>query len=112
VQTFEAWRGEYLTQVAAAWILGCVFVRFLEDNALVEPPMIAGPGERTGQRYWKSSANDVPWLIYDRQLVGREANLYRFHRYSPRSSSLRFRLRSECLNRDGRLGNPREHVMI
>ena len=27
-QLFEAWRGEYLTQVAAAWILGCVFVRF------------------------------------------------------------------------------------
>ncbi len=47
-QTFDDWRGEYLTEVAAAWILGCVFVRFLEDNALVDPPMLAGPGERMG----------------------------------------------------------------
>jgi hypothetical protein len=47
-QTFEAWCAEYLTQVAAAWILGSVFVRFLEDNALIDPPMIAGPGERMG----------------------------------------------------------------
>jgi len=47
-QTFKAWRDEYLTQVAAAWILGSVFVRFLEDNALVDPPMLAGPGERMG----------------------------------------------------------------
>ena len=35
-----------LTQVAVAWILGCVFVRFLEDNALIEPPRLSGPGER------------------------------------------------------------------
>jgi type I restriction-modification system DNA methylase subunit len=44
--TYEAWREDFLTQVAAAWILGCVFVRFLEDNRLVEPPRLSGPGER------------------------------------------------------------------
>lgn len=34
------------TQVAVAWILGCVFVRFLEDNGLVDPPRLSGPGDR------------------------------------------------------------------
>jgi hypothetical protein len=46
---FEAWRDEVLTQAAAAWILGSVFVRFMEDNALVDGPLISGPGERRGR---------------------------------------------------------------
>jgi uncharacterized protein DUF7008/Eco57I restriction-modification methylase len=45
-QAYEAWRDEFITQAAVAWILGCVFVRFLEDNQLIEPPRLAGPGER------------------------------------------------------------------
>ena len=40
------WTEERLNQVAASWVLGCVFVRFLEDNQLVEVPHLAGPGER------------------------------------------------------------------
>ena len=44
--TYNAWREERLTQVAVAWILGCVFVRFLEDNALIDPPRLSGPSER------------------------------------------------------------------
>jgi hypothetical protein len=44
--TYKAWREEELTQVAVAWVLGCVFVRFLEDNELVETPKLAGPGVR------------------------------------------------------------------
>ena len=44
--TYDSWREERLTQVAVAWILGCVFVRFLEDNALVDPPRLSGPGAR------------------------------------------------------------------
>lgn len=43
---YAAWRDDRLTQVAVAWILGCVFVRFLEDNGLVVPPRLSGPGER------------------------------------------------------------------
>ena len=46
---YIAWRNDYLTQVAVAWILGCVFVRFLEDNGLVDPPRLSGPGERRGR---------------------------------------------------------------
>ena len=47
--TYGAWLDEQLTQVAVAWVLACVFVRFLEDNALVEVPKFAGPGA-LGQR--------------------------------------------------------------
>ena len=35
-QAFEVWRDDYLTQVAVAWVLACVFVRYLEDNALID----------------------------------------------------------------------------
>lgn len=45
-QSYETWRADYITQVAAAWVLSCVFARFLEDNRLVDPPTISGPGER------------------------------------------------------------------
>ncbi|RLJ22031.1 BREX-2 system adenine-specific DNA-methyltransferase PglX [bacterium endosymbiont of Escarpia laminata] len=40
---FVAWREAQIIQAAVAWILTCVFVRFLEDNELLEEPMIAGP---------------------------------------------------------------------
>jgi hypothetical protein len=41
--TFEAWREGEITQMAVAWILSCVFARFLEDNFLVDTARIAGP---------------------------------------------------------------------
>ena len=41
--TFETWLGERVTQVAVAWVLATVFVRFCEDNGLIEYPFIAGP---------------------------------------------------------------------
>ena len=37
-QTLEEWRADAITQQAVAWVLSCVFVRFLEDNRLVDPP--------------------------------------------------------------------------
>ncbi len=42
---FIAWRETQITQAAAAWILSCVFVRFLEDNSLLAEPILAGPVE-------------------------------------------------------------------
>ena len=42
--TFETWLGERVTQVAVAWVLGTVFLRFCEDNGLIEYPFITGPG--------------------------------------------------------------------
>lgn len=43
---FVAWREAQITQAAVAWVLTCVFVRFLEDNQLLDEPMIAGPVAR------------------------------------------------------------------
>jgi hypothetical protein len=69
--TYEAWRDERITQVAAAWVLGTVFVRFCEDNGLIEDPWIAGPGERLAYAEERQGAffhanpnrNDRDWLI-------------------------------------------------
>ena len=47
--TFEQWLPERVTQVAVAWILATVFVRFCEDNGLLQHPFIAGPGTRLDQ---------------------------------------------------------------
>jgi hypothetical protein len=45
-QPYQDWREDYITQVAVAWILGCVFVRFLEDNRLIDTAWLAGPYDR------------------------------------------------------------------
>lgn len=42
--TFETWLDDILDQAAVAWVLGCVFVRFCEDNKLVDGLWIGGPG--------------------------------------------------------------------
>ena len=47
--SFESWRGQQLTQVAAGWILACVYTRFCEDNGLLDRPMLAGPGDRLAE---------------------------------------------------------------
>lgn len=40
------WRETQITQAAVAWLLTCTFVRFLEDNQLLDEPMLAGAVER------------------------------------------------------------------
>jgi hypothetical protein len=42
---FDAWLEGVLDQAAVAWVLGCVFVRFCEDNRLVQPRWLGGPNE-------------------------------------------------------------------
>jgi len=44
--TFEAFLDSAFDQAVVHWVLGCVFLRFLEDNRLVERPFLSGPGER------------------------------------------------------------------
>ena len=46
--SFAVWRDGELTQAAVGWVLSCVFVRFLEDNDLLERTFIAGVGENRG----------------------------------------------------------------
>lgn len=45
-QAYEVWREDYLDQVAVAWVLACVFVRFMEDNHLIDECWLAGEGPR------------------------------------------------------------------
>jgi len=45
--TWASWRDEQVTQAAVAWVLGTVFVRWCEDNELIDP-VLSGPGERLG----------------------------------------------------------------
>ena len=40
------WAEGFYAQVAVAWALGTVFVRFCEDNALVAEPLLSGAGNR------------------------------------------------------------------
>jgi hypothetical protein len=47
---FVAWREAQITQAAAAWVLTCVFVRFLEDNRLLEAPLLSGPAAGASHR--------------------------------------------------------------
>ena len=48
-QAFEVWLEDYLDQVAVAWVLSCVFVRFLEDNELIEQTWLSGDKDRIKQ---------------------------------------------------------------
>ncbi|MFI6208896.1 BREX-2 system adenine-specific DNA-methyltransferase PglX [Streptomyces sp. NPDC051041] len=43
--TWNSWLDERITQVAVAWVLGTVFVRFCEDNQLIPEPYLTGPDD-------------------------------------------------------------------
>ncbi|GAB3489489.1 type I restriction-modification system DNA methylase subunit [Amycolatopsis cihanbeyliensis] len=68
--TYETWRDERVTQAAVAWVLGCVFVRFSEDNGLIPEPFLAGPGDALAVAEARHEAffreypecNDRDWL--------------------------------------------------
>ncbi|MEJ1197555.1 MULTISPECIES: BREX-2 system adenine-specific DNA-methyltransferase PglX [unclassified Streptomyces] len=61
--TWNTWLGERVTQVAVAWVLGTVFVRFSEDNRLIAEPYITAPdvaGREVAQaRYEEYMAKDA-----------------------------------------------------
>ncbi|MGA2528897.1 MAG: BREX-2 system adenine-specific DNA-methyltransferase PglX [Acidimicrobiales bacterium] len=40
------WAEGLYAQVAVSWVLGCMFVRFCEDNGLVDDALLSGPGNR------------------------------------------------------------------
>jgi hypothetical protein len=41
-ETFESWADQVITQAGVHWLLSCVFLRFIEDNNLVDRPWIGG----------------------------------------------------------------------
>lgn len=47
-EALEPWVEVQFTQSAVAWVLACVFVRFCEDNRLLDEPLIVGTNS-TGQ---------------------------------------------------------------
>jgi hypothetical protein len=44
-ETFESWSDQVITQAGVHWLLSCVFLRFIEDNELVERPWLGGTPE-------------------------------------------------------------------
>jgi hypothetical protein len=42
-ETFETWVDQVITQAGVHWLLSCVFLRFIEDNQLVDRPWLGGP---------------------------------------------------------------------
>jgi uncharacterized protein DUF7008/Eco57I restriction-modification methylase len=67
--TFETWRDDLLDQAAVAWVLGCVFVRFCEDNRLVDGLWIGGPNTAseaadlaTAYRTEHYTTNERDWI--------------------------------------------------
>ena len=44
-ETFDSWADQVITQAGVHWLLSCVFLRFIEDNQLVERPWISGTPE-------------------------------------------------------------------
>lgn len=81
-RAYEDWREDMLAQVAVGWVLASVFVRFVEDNALVDRPLLSGPGQRRDlardhRASWlgdHAALGDREWLVevFDRiaQLPG------------------------------------------
>jgi hypothetical protein len=41
-ETFESWAEQVITQAGVHWLLSCVFLRYIEDNGLVDRPWISG----------------------------------------------------------------------
>jgi hypothetical protein len=41
-ETFETWVDQVITQAGVHWLLSCVFLRFIEDNELVDRPWLGG----------------------------------------------------------------------
>ena len=41
-ETFDSWADQVITQAGVHWLLSCVFLRFIEDNELVERPWLGG----------------------------------------------------------------------
>ena len=63
---YESWRGEYITQSAAAWVLATVFVRFIEDNALLDAAQ--------EKRAWLSGAKTPGEIGNERLNIARETH--------------------------------------
>ncbi|UAX55685.1 BREX-2 system adenine-specific DNA-methyltransferase PglX [Streptomyces sp. A144] len=77
---YGSWLEERVVQIAAAWVLSCVFVRFCEDNGLVPDARLSGPGDRLAEAqdnhddFFRKhpELNDRDWLKESFRALGRE----------------------------------------
>ncbi|WP_231493909.1 BREX-2 system adenine-specific DNA-methyltransferase PglX [Nocardiopsis sp. CNT312] len=60
------WREEQITQAAVAWVLSTVFLRFCEDNGLLEQPFVAGPKDER-DRYGVAQELKEAWVLQGRR---------------------------------------------
>lgn len=68
--TYESWREGVVEQAAVAWVLATVFLRFCEDNGLIDTVYLTGRGDRwqfaqdLQQKYFKEhpAYNDRNWI--------------------------------------------------
>jgi hypothetical protein len=58
---YNAFADEAITQAAVHWLLGCVFVRFLEDNGWLD--------ERNAKVAWIAGAGERLWVARDRRTL-------------------------------------------
>jgi hypothetical protein len=42
---YDTWLDDRVTQAAVTWVLATVFIRFCEDNGLIDLPVLSGPGD-------------------------------------------------------------------
>lgn len=76
---YETWLEERLVQIASAWVLGCVFVRFCEDNLLIPEAWLSGPGMRLSEAQDRNDdhfrahpqENDRDWLLKSFEALGK-----------------------------------------
>ncbi|MFI6576358.1 BREX-2 system adenine-specific DNA-methyltransferase PglX [Nocardiopsis sp. NPDC050513] len=59
------WREGQITQAAVAWVLSTVFLRFCEDNGLLEQPFITGPKDER-DRYSVAQELKEAWILQGR----------------------------------------------
>ncbi|MFD5110149.1 BREX-2 system adenine-specific DNA-methyltransferase PglX [Streptomyces cinereoruber] len=93
---YETWLDERLVQIASAWVLGCVFVRFCEDNLLIPEAWLSGPGMRLSEAQDRNDdhfrafpqENDRDWLLRSFKALG-EAHPTAAALFDPRHNPMR-----------------------
>ncbi len=60
--SYTAWREQHTEQVAVAWVLTTIFVRYLEDNGLIADIRIAGEGDAEAEveDHWRYYFSENP----------------------------------------------------
>jgi hypothetical protein len=87
-ETFESWAEQVITQAGVHWLLSCVFLRFIEDNGLVDRPWISGTPQSgrlalardTHDAYFRAHPhqNDRDYLIASFREAGALPGLHTF----------------------------------